>query len=88
MKRLYIFLILIIISALFFGCSSSEKAPSENTTLTQSENQNSVYSQNKAYIESCYPQSIFADNNTVTSLMYDENAQKIILARINRQRSV
>ena len=88
MKRLYIFLILIIISALFFGCSSSEKAPSENTTLTQGENQNSVYLQNNAYIESCYPQSIYTDNNTVTSLMYDENAQKIILARINSDTAV
>ena len=88
MKKFYIFLILIIISALFIGCSSSEEAPSENTTLTQSENQGSAYSQNKAYIESCYPQSVFADNNTVTSLMYDENAQKIILARINSDTAV
>lgn len=88
MKKTYIFLILLIITVFFCGCSLSEKEPTEGTTFAQSEEENSAYSQNKAYIESCCPQSIFADNNTVTSLMYDENTQKIILSRINSDTAV
>lgn len=88
MKKLYIFFILLTAAVLLCGCSASEKTPSENTEFTQSEEENSTYLQNKAYIESCKPLSVFADENSITALLYDENTQKTILARINNQTAV